>query len=520
MEWIRAVATILGGAAAGGLTNRVAVWMLFHPYRPPEIAGREVSWLQGAVPKNQDRLAASIGHAVGARLLTPEDLARGLREGGLREAFGGRLETGLRRLLEDEHPPPSEWLPEPALEEARGLLEGTLSGARPLLAEALESPGFARTADRALASLSETLDRETEDGPLPPERIREVRGRVEGWLDDAVSSDAFRDQVHRHLDRAAREILRPGRTLGEILPSGLTGALESAVAGYLPLLMERLGRLLEDPAARGRFQAAVDDLLQRFMRDLRFHQRVVARLIITEETVERVVDALQEEGAERLGELLREEDVQRAVARGVNDAVGDLLHRPAVEVLGRPEEERVRDLVERAGEWLVATVRSPGARGFLLDRLEEAAWRAEGATWGDLLRRIPADRLGSWLAGLLRSDAGRAVVEDAAGRLAGGLLHRPVRLPSELLGREAAERLTDLLAPPLWAWLSREIPGLAARVPVAEKVEEKIREFPLPRLEELVRSVTQRELDLIVRLGWILGAFIGGLLVAFDALLS
>lgn len=519
MDWIRALVTVLGGAAAGGLTNRVAIWMLFHPYEPPEVGGRSVSWLQGAVPKNQDRLAASIGETVGTRLLTSEDLARALREGHIREAFRERLRDGIRRFLEEEHDPPAEWLPGPARREAEDLLEEAILGTRPLVADALESSAFARGARRALSGIADTLDREGR-GPLPPERIREVRDRVEAWLESVVASEAFEEQVTGQLDRLARKLLRPDRTLGELIPSGLVGALESALAGYLPLLMARLGRLLEDPDARDRFQAAVDDLLQRFMRDLRFHKRVVARLVITEETVDRVVDALEEDGTERLGELLREKEVQHAVARSVNEAVNELLHRPAVEVLGGPDDPRVGDALERAADWIIGTARRPAARSFLLDRLEDVASRAEGATWGDVLRRVPARKVGSWLADLLRSGPGRAVAEDTAERLAGGLLERPVRIPSELVGREAAERITGVLEPPLWDWISREIPDIAARVPVAARVEEKIRDFPLEQLEELIRSVTRRELNLIVRLGYLLGALIGSLLVALDVVLG
>jgi uncharacterized membrane protein YheB (UPF0754 family) len=40
-------------------------------------------------------------------------------------------------------------------------------------------------------------------------------------------------------------------------------------------------------------------------------------------------------------------------------------------------------------------------------------------------------------------------------------------------------------------------------------VEEKILEFPAPRLERLIRDVTHRELVLIIRLGYVLGALIG-----------
>ena len=39
--------------------------MLFHPYEPPKLWRWRVGFFQGAVPKNQPRLAAAIGRTVG-----------------------------------------------------------------------------------------------------------------------------------------------------------------------------------------------------------------------------------------------------------------------------------------------------------------------------------------------------------------------------------------------------------------------------------------------------------------------
>ena len=62
---IRDAVTVLFGALAGGLTNRIAIIMLFHPYEPPRVMGRTVRWLQGAVPKNRERMAGTIGRTIG-----------------------------------------------------------------------------------------------------------------------------------------------------------------------------------------------------------------------------------------------------------------------------------------------------------------------------------------------------------------------------------------------------------------------------------------------------------------------
>jgi len=522
-DWIRAGLTILFGAAAGGLTNRVAVWMLFHPHRPPELFGRRLGWLQGAIPKNHDRLAASVGRTVGDRLLTPEDLAEALEDRELADAFRDRLRRLLERLLEEDHPPLRELLPPEAGRELRRLCRRLAEEARPRLARSLAEEELAGRLATSLATLVETLERE--GGELPPvgAGMEALRTRAEEWLRRVAESEAFERTVREELESAARRLLRPGRALEDVVPDGAASALEAAVADYLPLAMEQLGRLLEDRDARRRFERAVHELLERFMEDLRFHQRVVARLIITEETVERVLATLEEEGAERLGEVLREEDVQAAMARRVNEGVRRLLRRPATEVLGEADGERVRGVLRSTEEWILRTARDPGTRRLVLDRIERAARRRGERgepTWAEVVRRLPAGRIGEWAAALLRSEAGEAMTRAAADGLAEAVLARPLERPGRLLGPAPAERLTETLGPPIWEWIAGEIPTVAARVRVAERVEEKIRSYPLADLERLVRSVTQRELDLIVRLGYFLGAFIGAALALADALIG
>jgi uncharacterized membrane protein YheB (UPF0754 family) len=57
--------------------------------------------------------------------------------------------------------------------------------------------------------------------------------------------------------------------------------------------------------------------------------------------------------------------------------------------------------------------------------------------------------------------------------------------------------------------VQEQIPSIAQRVDVARRVEEKINEFPMRQVEALVRGVTERELRLIVKLGYVLGGLIG-----------
>jgi uncharacterized membrane protein YheB (UPF0754 family) len=505
--------TVLFGALAGGITNRVAILMLFHPYEPARLFGRRVEWLQGAVPKNRERLAATIGRTVGTTLLTPADVAAELRDERLRAAFDAQLRTLLAELLEGEKPSVAELLPAGAVDELSRVLETVLDGVHERAIASLDSAEFADEATRLIETLADSLEGESLLESLGPERLEELRQRAADWLARVVESESFAATVRGHLDRASVRLLRPGRSFEELLPIGLVAAVEHAISDYLPIAMERLGRLLEDPRARARVERAIHDLLDRFMQDLRFHQRVVAKLIITEETVDRVIDTLEAEGADRLGNLLREGEVQDAMARSVNEAIVDFLRRPVVDVLGQPEDEQVQGALDSIATWVLDAAKDPEVRAFVLDRAETAVLKAGERSWADVVRLVPARRLGAWLSDGLRSEAGRDLYERFRSWTVDRLLSRPIGLLGTFAREGTVERLVGSLSDPVWDWISGKIPEVAAQVRVAERVEEKIVSFPLDELERLIRSVTQRELNLIVRLGYVLGAGIGVALV-------
>ncbi len=515
-DWIRAAVTVVGGALAGGLTNTVAVWMLFHPYEPPRLFGRfRIGFLHGAIPKNQPRLAAAVGRTVGNRLLTEDDLRGILGSEEFRAAFDRRLTAFLQGLLEEERGSLRSILTPELAAEVEGIVAEVADHLAGRLERWIDSEGFERAVEERTAGLLERLADEPIGGLLTPAREAAVTAAAEEWLAGAVEREGFRSAVDDYLDRGARGVLRPDRTLEEILPLGLASSLERAMASYLPVAAERLGRLLEDPVARARVEAALHDLFQRLLRDLRFHQRLVARLVVNEETLDRVLDTVQAEGAERVAEMLREPEIQRALARGINEAVVELMRRPVSDVLGSPDDPSVLRARETLAGWILGLARDPETRGFLVEKLRTGMGKASEGTWGDLLRRIPPERVAEGVVAAARSDAARNVYRSAIRSGLLGLLDRPIGRPANWLPEGAPARLERALAPPLWGWLQGQIPEVVRTLDVARRVEEKVLGYPTEQLEALVRRVTERELRLIVRLGYVLGAMIG--LILFGA---
>jgi uncharacterized membrane protein YheB (UPF0754 family) len=516
-SWIQAVVTIGFGALAGGLTNAVAIWMLFHPHEPRGIGRFRI---QGAIPKNRPRLAKTIGRTVGQRLLTPEDLGAQLRSPGVQEAFDATVRNLVRDLLTTEWGSLRSELPEQLASELEELL-ARLGDA--LATRLAEHAGTERFKEQA-AGLLERAAAAVADRPLAAvlteARRAALRERVESWVAQAVASDDLEHAIRDWMDRQLVKFAGDQTPLLDRLPPGLVPTVERSIAAYLPVALERLATVLRDPAARARIEKTLHGLFDRFVQDLMLHERIVARLVVTERTIARLLDNLGREGTDQIGRLLDEPTMREQVANNVNDAVVTFLRRPLadhLQSLGAERLEGLRDTVARA---IVSALRDQSTRAYAIERLDRALLASEGRTWGEILVHLPRDQALAWTAGALQSPTARHWIGEAWAAAVGAVLDRPIGRPERLLGEGTADRIADRLAPALWGWIERQVPIVVSRLDIQTMVEQKVLGFSLDRIEEIVRQTTQRELDLIVRLGFVLGGLVGVAAFGFGLLIS
>jgi uncharacterized membrane protein YheB (UPF0754 family) len=283
--WIQLGVYMFAGMLAGGLTNTLAVWMLFNPKE------RRFGF-QGAVPKNQARLAKSIGRTVGERLLTPADLQRELARPELQAAFEQRLTELVRSILESDEP-----------------------------------------------------------------------------------------------------------VINKVPPIAIT-AMESAMESYLPVAMEKLGGFLSRPSTRERMRTTLRTVFGRFLNDLRFHERVIAKLVVTESKMERALDTMQTEGVEQLVILLDDPVIREEITRTIHDAVLDYLRKPLAEVLSK-----VADIHEPGTPERVSAAMSPLIWAWIHDQVPELIQRLD--LQGVVERKVMAfstDRVEEILRGVLQNE--------------------------------------------------------------------------------------------------------------------
>jgi len=507
---IQGAVTVAVGAISGGITNAVAIWMLFHPYEERGIGPFRI---QGAIPKNKARLARSIGKTVGERLLTPEDLASRLAAPAVRQAFDQAMASILDTVLERERGPLREQI-SPDLTAA---LDEGVAALAPRAAERVatwaRSPEFARLVTGWIERIRAEVDDRPLASALTDGRRAALKGTVESWVERLAEGDELEGTLRRFVARQMDAQAADDRPLLDRLPPGIVGALEHAITDYLPIALERLSALLADPDARGMVEGALRTAFDHSVRDLLLHERILAKLMVTDRTIERLVDGFEAEGFDRFAESLAEPEMKLQVTRAVNDAVVNFLRLPMSERLRRFTPERRQALEENLGDWLVRVARDPATRETIARAVDRLLDAAERRTWGDLLGVVPPERLAQAAAEVLDGERGRRFVEEAVSQATGRLLARPLGRPAAWLGQDTTSAIRNGITGAAWSWVQEQIPRVVGQIQVPEMVEQKVLGFSTQRMEEIVRSVTQRELDLIVRLGYFLGGLVG--MIAF-----
>ncbi len=90
-------------AIIGGVTNHLAIKMLFHPREAKFLFGRKLPFTPGLIPKRRDEVAVALGKVVSEYLVTSEGLVKALDKADLKERLSGKLSGLMDEWLGGEH---------------------------------------------------------------------------------------------------------------------------------------------------------------------------------------------------------------------------------------------------------------------------------------------------------------------------------------------------------------------------------------------------------------------------------
>ncbi|NEU31490.1 DUF445 domain-containing protein [bacterium LRH843] len=90
------------GALIGGMTNYLAIKMLFRPYNVIKIGSWRLPFTPGLIPKRRGELAIQLGNMVVDYLLTAEGLAKKLKSSSFLEGMNNWMQKEVKKILQSK----------------------------------------------------------------------------------------------------------------------------------------------------------------------------------------------------------------------------------------------------------------------------------------------------------------------------------------------------------------------------------------------------------------------------------
>ncbi|HEV2704826.1 MAG TPA: DUF445 family protein [Pyrinomonadaceae bacterium] len=502
------IATVHGYGAAW-----LAVRMLFRPHRPVKLFGLTI-WPQGMIPRHRERLAQTIGKAVGTELVSQDTIVDALFG---TDFFRRKVETFVnsyaRELLDKPYPSFIEALPRaaraPVLDAVAALQLRVAEYVTNVLrseetAEAVESFVDRRVDEILSQRLSETVGEET---------FHQILDFVESRFRGVVTERGFETKVKDFVGARLDELAASNATLAEMFTPETVAIIKERIDRQVPPIVQHLTEIATNKRTRTQIGALIKREVDDYYQQLSFFKKI---FVSRERIHTEVDDMVNKTLPRRVEEFLSGEAFEQQAEEFLNSTIDGVLARPINELVGQIAPDKLALVKEQVASRILALARSPELSASVSAYATDALERVRPHTLRAILEHASpdsAERLKSFLAkGLLsvlsREETARTVNAILSAQIE-RLLVAPIGRITDHVSPETIDKATAALTERITATARERLPSAIAEFDVGGIVREKVSGYPVEKLEELVLSVAKQHLKTIEIFGAVIGLIIG-----------
>ena len=501
-------ATVHGYGAAW-----LAVRMLFRPHRPVKLFGLTV-WPQGMIPRHRERLAQTIGNAVGTELVSQETIVSALFDTGF---FERRVETFVNsyadELLGKEHPSFIEALPKGVRPHVLDALSAVQLRLAEHIADTLRGEETAQAVERFVdRRIDELLSRRLGEAVAPEtfeQALRFVEERFRGVVNERGFAAKVKDFVGARLD----EIASSRATLAEVFTPETVGLIKERVDREVPPIVHHLADIATNQRTRAQIGALIKREVDDYYKELSFFKKI----FVSRERIHGEVDDLVNKTLpRRVEEFLHGEAFEQQAEEFLNSTIDNVLARPINELVGQLAPEKLQTVKEQVAGRILALARSPELSTTVSAYATDAIERLRPHTLRAVLEHASPDS-GARLKAFLSRNLFRALASEETARTINSILTAqvervliaPIGKLSDHVSEEQVRRLGTALSERITAAARERLPAAIAEFDVGGIVRQKVSGYPVEKLERLVLSVAQQHLRTIEVFGAVIGFLLG-----------
>ncbi|HKP72971.1 MAG TPA: DUF445 family protein [Pyrinomonadaceae bacterium] len=501
-------ATVHGYGAAW-----LAVRMLFRPHRPVKLFGVTV-WPQGMIPRHRERLAQTIGNAVGNELVSQETVVNALFE---TDFFQRKVADLINSYTTDLLTTPRASFIEALPSGVRAPVLDAISALQMRVADYIA--GILRSEETA-AAVDAFIDRRVEEllarrlsDAVDQETYEKIVAFVEERFNNIVTERGFESKVRDFVGARVDELAQSQATLAEVFTPDTVAIIKERIDAQLGPVAEHLTEIATNKKTRTQIGALIKREVDDYYAQLSFFKKIfVSRERIHSEVDEMVNKTLPR----RVQEFLRGEAFAAEAETFLDSMIDNALARPVNELVGKIEPDKLELIKDQIATRLLAIARGAELSRTVSAYTTDALARVRPHTIRALLEHASPDsaaRLKSFLSRALlgvlaREDTARTINAILSAQIE-RLLIAPIGRVGDHVPEQTVVRASNALTERITAAARERLPVAIQEFDIGGIVRNKVSEYPVVKLEALVLSVAQQHLRKIELFGAVIGFFLG-----------
>ena len=491
----------------------LAIWMLFHPYRPLKLFGITI-WPQGMIPRHRARLAQSIGNAVGNELVSQDTVFDALFETGF---FHRKVESFVtsytQEMLSTAYPSLLDAIPR----EARAPVLDTISALQLRLAEHIASVLKSDQTSQAIETfvnrqVDKLLERKLNE-TISEDTFALILNFAEERYQAFVNAEQFEAKVTSFIGERIDDLAHTDATLAEMFSPETVALIKQRIDEQVPPIVHHLADLAASQGTRQRIGALIKREVDEYYDRLSFFKKI---FISRERIYYEVDDLMNHHLPRRVEEYLRGDAFAQDATLFLNETVDGFMQRPLKDLAGQIPSESFAFIKQQAAARFIDMLRTPELAGSINAYMIDALGRLQPRPLRELLETINPDSAervkvfltNSLLTVLGRDDTARTINSLLSSQI-DKFLVAPIGRLADHMPAGAIEKASSALTEKIVLAARERLPAAIAEFDVGGLVRQKVSDYPIAKLEALVLSVAQHHLKTIELFGALIGFWIG-----------
>ncbi|NLW41065.1 MAG: DUF445 family protein [Tissierellia bacterium] len=470
---------VIVGGVIGYITNWIAIKMLFRPHYEKRIFNIPIPFTPGLIPKEKNRIAKSIGEAVGEYLLSPEVVVDALfkNEGSIEKViihYINRLKHE-ERTLED-------LISSLNYGEFEGRKEDIKKKLASLIALNFRKDQFK---DRLIKLIDEYIFIVSRDNIYGI-----IEGKIESFLNYLANSDEVKEELSGLLMEKLNTLSQDDRSLSEIIPEDIVNSFKDFILQNEENIVKLLKNILDNPRVKGQFKNWISDILSHNM------NKLIAIFINPETISDKILSLLEE--------YLNKAERSKEILSFILLMVDKIFEKEISYLLG----DFVKDLKEEdmsvVSEIIIKNVLKEDNQYKIIDKLKN---KLEGEE--ENIKSYLLDLIKRELESFLNSKSFYDHILSTVDKAIESILNRSISSLIVDINEDDILSIVNFLKIIIENLIKNQLPNMVKAFNISKIVEDQINSFDVAFTEELILEIANRELKAITWLGGLLGGIIG-----------